>query len=87
MKNSSFKLPNFLIVGIQKAGTTSVYNYLEQHPQVYTSPIKETNFLEKDWQKLAEKGHKFNSKHIVTFEQYVKENSRTILSGPVDVVE
>lgn len=27
-------LPNFLIVGTQKAGTTSLYHYLKQHPQV-----------------------------------------------------
>ena len=38
-------LPNFLIFGVQKAGTTSIYSYLEQHPQVYTSPRKETDFF------------------------------------------
>ena len=38
-------LPNFLIFGVQKAGTTSIYNYLQQHPQVYTSPVKETDFM------------------------------------------
>ncbi len=38
-------LPNFLIVGVQKAGTTSLYNYLREHPQVYMSPVKETEFL------------------------------------------
>ena len=38
-------LPNFLIFGVQKAGTTSIYNYLQQHPQVYTSPRKETDFM------------------------------------------
>jgi hypothetical protein len=27
-------LPNFLIVGAQRAGTTSLYNYLAQHPDV-----------------------------------------------------
>ncbi|MDJ0599072.1 MAG: sulfotransferase domain-containing protein [Crocosphaera sp.] len=26
--------PNFLIIGAQKAGTTSLYNYLVQHPQI-----------------------------------------------------
>lgn len=26
--------PSFLIVGAQKAGTTSLYNYLSQHPQI-----------------------------------------------------
>ena len=42
-------LPNFLIIGVQKAGTSSIYDYLKQHPQVYMSPIKETDFLSRDW--------------------------------------
>lgn len=36
-------LPNFLIIGAAKAGTTSLYHYLAQHPDVFMSPIKETN--------------------------------------------
>ncbi|MCU1336449.1 MAG: hypothetical protein JWO19_2030 [Bryobacterales bacterium] len=39
------RLPNFFIVGAPKAGTTSLYYYLDQHPQVYMSPIKEPNFF------------------------------------------
>jgi Sulfotransferase family len=35
------KLPNFFVVGAGKAGTTSLYHYLRQHPQIYMSPIKE----------------------------------------------
>lgn len=42
-------LPNFLIIGVQKAGTSSIYEYLKQHPDVYMSPLKETNFLSRDW--------------------------------------
>lgn len=38
-------MPNFLIAGFQKAGTTSVYRYLEQHPEVFVSPTKELNFF------------------------------------------
>jgi hypothetical protein len=33
--------PNFFIVGAQKAGTTSLYFYLKDIPQVYMSPLKE----------------------------------------------
>jgi hypothetical protein len=33
--------PNFLIIGAAKAGTTSLYHYLRQHPDVYMSPVKE----------------------------------------------
>jgi Sulfotransferase family len=35
--------PNFFIVGAPKAGTTSLYHYLDQHPEIYMSPIKEAN--------------------------------------------
>jgi hypothetical protein len=33
--------PNFFIVGAPKAGTTSLYHYLDQHPDIYMSPMKE----------------------------------------------
>ncbi|HXA49560.1 MAG TPA: sulfotransferase [Candidatus Acidoferrum sp.] len=33
--------PNFFVVGAAKAGTTSLYRYLSQHPQIYMSPVKE----------------------------------------------
>jgi hypothetical protein len=38
-------MPNFFIIGGQKAGTTSLYHYLNQHPQVYMSPVKEPFFF------------------------------------------
>lgn len=38
-------LPNFIILGAAKAGTTALYHYLRQHPQVCMSHTKETNFL------------------------------------------
>jgi hypothetical protein len=34
-------LPNFFIVGAPKSGTTSLYHYLDQHPRVFMSPVKE----------------------------------------------
>lgn len=43
------RLPNFLLAGFEKCGTTSIYHYLNQHPQIYMSPVKEPNFLERDW--------------------------------------
>jgi len=38
-------MPNFLVIGAMKCGTTALYYYLEQHPQVYMSPVKEPNFF------------------------------------------
>ncbi len=38
-------LPNFLITGAMKAGTTSLYNYLNQHPAIFMSPNKEPGYM------------------------------------------
>jgi Sulfotransferase family len=38
-------LPSFVIIGAAKAGTTALYWYLAEHPQVFMSPVKETNFF------------------------------------------
>ena len=37
--------PNFFIVGAPKAGTTSLYEYLKGHPEIYMSPIKEPDYF------------------------------------------
>ncbi len=38
-------LPNFLIIGAAKSGTTSLYRYLDQHPEIYMSSNKEPKFF------------------------------------------
>jgi hypothetical protein len=44
-------LPNFVVIGAMKAGTTSVYHQLRQHPQVFMPETKEPNFFtaEHNW--------------------------------------
>lgn len=39
------RMPNFLIIGTAKAGTTSLYSYLRQHPDVYMPEVKEPRFF------------------------------------------
>lgn len=39
----TMKAPNFFVIGVVKGGTTSLYHYLAQHPDIYLPPIKETN--------------------------------------------
>ena len=41
----SEKMPEFIIIGAAKSGTTALYEYLVEHPDVFMSPIKETNFF------------------------------------------
>ena len=38
-------LPNFFIVGAMKSGTTSLYEYLCQHPEIFMSPVKEPSYF------------------------------------------
>ena len=38
-------LPNVIIAGTQKAGTTSLFRYLADHPSVCPSSIKEVDFF------------------------------------------
>jgi hypothetical protein len=46
-------LPNLLIIGAAKAGTTSLHEYLALHPQVFMSETKELNFFNReDWRDL-----------------------------------
>lgn len=44
------KKPNFLIVGAAKSGSTSLYQYLIQHPEVFMPSNKEPNFLVAQYQ-------------------------------------
>jgi hypothetical protein len=38
-------LPNFLVIGAAKSGTTSLHHYLREHPQIYLPRIKEINYF------------------------------------------
>jgi hypothetical protein len=39
------RLPDFLIIGAAKAGTTALFGALSRHPRVYRSPVKEAFFF------------------------------------------
>ena len=42
------RMPNLFIVGAAKAGTTALYHYLAQHPQVFLPRIKEPMFFSRE---------------------------------------
>ena len=44
-------LPHFIIAGVQKGGTTSLYAYLDQHPDMYLSRPKEVHFFDDQYEK------------------------------------
>lgn len=39
-------LPDFIIIGAQRGGTTSLYNYLAEHPGIGAASIKEVHFFD-----------------------------------------
>src|SRR5215210_1250841 len=65
-------MPNFLIIGAEKSGTTALYHYLKQHPQVYMSPVKEPGFFSyEEGQKPISAGPaRFTSERITDIEAY-----------------
>ena len=43
---AELRLPNFLIIGAMRSGTTSLARYLEHHPDVFLAPQKEVHFFD-----------------------------------------
>ena len=42
---ATIRLPTFVVIGAARCGTTSLYAYLREHPQVFMSPEKETDYF------------------------------------------
>lgn len=77
-------MPNFLIIGAGKSGTTALYHYLKQHPQIYMSPMKEPKFFAFEGQQLnfqGPSGDKVNRTAITDIEAY-----RALFQGVLDEV-
>ena len=69
-------LPSLIIIGAPRCGTTSLHAYLGQHPDVYMSPLKETNFFLFDQKKPAfagPDGESINRDSIYRLEDYRKQ--------------
>lgn len=69
------KVPNFFLVGAAKAGTTSLYHYLNQHPDIYMSPVKEPKYLTKSANMFPHNGpgdREVDSKVIKNWDNYLR---------------
>ncbi len=69
------KLPNFLIVGAAKSGTTALYRYLEEHPGIYMSPVKEPRFITSNFLNFPFQGvgdEKVEAKIIKDWDSYYR---------------
>ncbi len=50
------RMPNFLIIGAARSGTSSLYEYMNQHPDIFFSANKEPLFFAFDGDKVDFKG-------------------------------
>ena len=71
-KSKDVKHPNFFIVGAMKGGTTSIFSYLREHPQVFMCPIKEPHHFCKDFDPES-----FYHKYMTI----AREKSEKVLNG------
>jgi len=49
-RSSRAILPNFVVIGAMRSGTTSLYKYLQEHPDVFM-PRKEIHFFDRKWER------------------------------------
>lgn len=59
------KKVDFFLIGVQKSGTTSLYEYLKQHPAIYLPEIKELSYFVRD--DLYEKGEDYFNSFFQTY--------------------
>ena len=67
------QLPNLLVAGAMRAGTTSAYRYLDAHPDIFMSPTKEPHFLAFEGAAPTYTGpgdDHFNRRACTTLEEY-----------------
>ena len=57
--------PTYLVIGVQKSGTTSMIDYFNQHPEIYMHP-EEIHFFNST---------KFKKKKLSTYERYLNKKN------------
>ena len=63
-------LPNLVIAGAPKCGTTSLFRWLADHPQVATSNVKETFFLMDRGHSMARKESNYHQHGLAAYESF-----------------
>lgn len=78
-------LPDFIIIGAQRSGTTSLYHYLTQHPQLHSSFAKEVHYFDAGLdpeEDNFQKGHAWYQAHFPLRSQ-VKAGDKVFEASPL----
>jgi hypothetical protein len=72
------KKPNFFIAGAPRCGTTALYKYLSEHPQIFMSEVKELNYFAFDYPNVQ----KIHCSSIDAYQKlFSKANNRHLAVG------
>ena len=66
-------LPNLVVAGAPKCGTSSLYRWLADHPQACGSKVKETFYLMDGGHPLARRGSDFHARGLEGYSEYFSE--------------
>ncbi len=87
---SLLRLPNLVMVGLGKSGTTSLFYYLSQHPEISPSDVKEIRFFQPTHDGYRGSGSlESYAAHFASWsgERYRLEASPQYLHGGGDVID
>lgn len=68
--------PNLFLIGHKKCGTTALYNFLIQHPKIFTPELKEPDFFAKEFIYERFKDKRLINKFAPSLAAYLKQYSK-----------
>ena len=72
------KEPNFFIVGAPRCGTTALYSYLSEHPNIFMPGVKELNYFADDFPNMQKIAFRSYNDYLRLF---IKANEQHIAEG------
>lgn len=66
-------LPNFLIIGAEKAGTTWLYGRLRRHPDIFMPDVKELHYFNGKNSNLESSASNFETQDLDWYKEHFKE--------------
>jgi hypothetical protein len=65
-------LPNFFVIGAPRSGTTSLYEYLDAHPDIVMSTVKEPDFFARS---LLDDVHPLGDERVASLQEDAEANA------------
>lgn len=80
-EKSHLPTPAFIILGAQKAGTTSLYEYICQHPLVVKGKRRETHYFDWRWNDKLTSGAEHHDYYMNFYSKDILERYPSLVTG------